>query len=141
MPTVTDLKESLISTSEFSPVASCFFDLMGHLASQPDRMAMGERIIDEDLLGIFDVLVSKAFPDREGFEMSLFEIKSSRLVHGSGTIGGMCIVVLFFREIDTGMVIAITNPRTSVMAYVRFRLLRLSSGAYEILSSGDPTMN
>ncbi|MFT5127027.1 MAG: hypothetical protein ACI8W8_000627 [Rhodothermales bacterium] len=141
MPTVTDLKDALVSNVEFSPIASCFFGLMDHLAAQPDRMAMGEPITDDELQHIFGVVMEGAFPDRKDFEMKLYEIKDSALVHGMGTVGGMCVVILFFREIDTGMAIAITNPRSSEMAYVRFQLSRLSSGAYEILSSGDPTMN
>jgi len=141
MPCVLDLKDALISHSDYAQIASSFFELMEHLSAQPERTAMGEPISDDDLQHIFTVLVEGAFPEHKDFEMSLFEIKTDGLVHGTGTVGGMCIIILFFRDIDTGMVIAITNPRTSMMAYVRFRLSRLSTGAYEILSSGDPAMN
>ena len=140
--TAADLKDALINSEDFTPIASCFFNLMDELARDPTRNAMGEPIDDPDLTGIVKRLVNQAFPERQGFDISLLcELKTDGLVHGQGTVGGMCFILIFFRDIDTGMVIAITDPRQSIMAYIRFRLTLLPSGVYEILSSTDPNMN
>jgi hypothetical protein len=139
--TVADLKHDLTSNEEFPPIVACFLNLMEGLARDPDRMAMGEPISDSELHGIFRKVVAGAFPGHETFDLQLFELKANGLVHGQGTLGGMCFAVMFFREIDTGLVAVITDPRSAMMAYVRFRLTRLPSGVYEILSSSDPNMN
>jgi hypothetical protein len=126
------LKEKIASAKDFGSVWSYFFD---HFGEDPAFIALGERTQDAFLEAILLQVGGELF----GRQVALGNLLLTRLpehhfIHGGFTLGGKLANVIYFDDIQTGLLAVLFSVTPSETKMVRFTGRRMPSG-------GTPSRN
>jgi hypothetical protein len=116
---LADLKEELVNTTKFISVWEHFLDNFGE---DPAFMALGERVRHPFLEAVFTQIAQQLFNAKVNWNLVFFSrLAEQQFVHGGGPVtGGALLNVLYFEDIQTGMMCAATPFKSDEMKFVRF---------------------
>ncbi|UEM03495.1 hypothetical protein JL101_026655 [Skermanella rosea] len=123
---LADLKNTLLTADSFARVQGKFFDELG---MSPDFVAAG-RAADVPLLkAAFEQVGRRVFgPGCTIQGLALFRMESEKFVHGGCLMNGCLATVLYFEDVDVGLVAVSTDFSTGNMSYARISLLEGREG-------------
>ena len=112
------LKQKLGSATDFGDVQSYFFD---HFGEDAEFMKLGEATDHPFLEQVFVQVCARLFPSHVVLTRMLFtRLAEQHFVHGGLTINGRLATVMYFEDVQLGMLV-IAAPRPGANNdYVRF---------------------
>jgi len=111
------LKEKLMTTEDFHQPWNYFFD---HFGENPVFMTQGKQTENPKLKAVITSIGQKMFQHEEDMTIDhllLMEIKEYQFIHGAAFIQGRFITVLYFKEIDMGLVAVMGSPEISLARF------------------------
>lgn len=108
------LKEKLSTSDRFDEVWNYFFD---HFGEQPEFIGQGETTEHEHLKGMLE-LIGKQFFKKETpvTNLMLSHVPAYQFYHGACFINGTMMTVIYFEDIDMGMVAIAAFTETTTFA-------------------------
>jgi hypothetical protein len=129
---LADLKELLLNAREFSKVWEYFLD---HFGGDPDFIALGERVRPPLLEAVLAQVGQQLFRCTVDVQQLLLTgLPEHQFVHGGGPVGGGLMNVLYFEDIQTGMIVALTSLAAKQTQFARF-------GSARPMPIGKPSLN
>ncbi len=134
---IAKLKEMLQTEEEFGKVMRYFFDELGDHQDFIDRGKRAKhrllkdavQVVAEQVLGENGVVVE---------HLLLTKLAKSKFYHGGCFVRGRVANVIYFEDIDMGMVGILMSGEASFMHFARFTCHRVDSDA-TILQAGNRT--
>jgi hypothetical protein len=115
---LTTLKEKLVNAEEFHEVMTYFFD---HFGDDPHLFEFGERVDHSLLEAILQAVGEQLFGHRvEVDRLIMTRLPEYQFVHGGGFLGGKIMTVLYFEDINKGLLAVAWGGRTGETKFVRF---------------------
>lgn len=133
------LKEKLMTADDFSEVYDYFFD---HLGENAGFIKMGKRAKNPILKKLLEMIGEQLFKE-EGKVSNLLLTKISKpmtFYHGPCFINGRMGSVIFFKDIEMGMVSLVMEIGGDEVKFIRFSSLELD-GSGESLFVNSPRSN
>lgn len=132
------LKEILLSCDDFRDVYNYFFD---HLTNNPDFMKMGRKSKAPFLKSALKAIGKQLFKDEVKITRLLItKIAKYSFYHGPCFINGIMSSVIFFKDIDMGMLSMIMPSSVGEVKFIRFSAIQMKdSGGEELFVS--PMLN
>jgi hypothetical protein len=126
------LKHKLLHDKELAPVYSFFLD---HFGEHPEFMALGERTNHAFVEAVAVQVAQQMFgSDGAVRDLLLARVGEQQFIHGGLTVGGRIGGVIFFEDVQTGLV-TVAEKRPSIeVKHARF------SGR-TLPSRGQPSRN
>lgn len=101
------LKDKLVTAKDFTDPWEYFFD---HFGDNPDFLKLGDKVSEPMLSAIVAKIGQQLFGEKAvTSEPLLVEIPERHFIHGSCFIQGNLTVIVFFSDIDMGL-LAVMNP-------------------------------
>ncbi len=120
------LKYMLMTADEFKDVYGYFFD---HLGENSDFLKLGKRSKHPLLKKILETVGEQLFGKKVMItKLLLTKIPKHRFYHGPCFINGKMAGVLFFEDIDMGMLSVLMSMETYTTHFVRFSSIQMESG-------------
>jgi hypothetical protein len=127
------LKEKMAAAKEFSDVWNYFFD---HFGCNPAFIQLGERVEHPFLQQVFIQVCAKLFPSHVLMTRMLFtRLAEQQFIHGGLTINGRLASVLYFEDVQMGMMVVAPPHPGANTDYVRF------SGRPVLPRNAKPSLN
>ena len=121
------LKEKLISAKDFKDPWNYFFDYFGE---DPAFLQLGHQSRDPNLKIIFEGIGKQLFQKKvKVTNLLLTEIAEYSFFHGACFIQGRIATILFFKDIDKGLLAISMSRGSSAVSLVRFSSLKIESGS------------
>lgn len=115
---VETLKTVLSTGTEFGKVFHHFFD---HLGADPGFLDAGKRAKNPRLKTIVREAVEKALNEKtEITNLMLIKMAKEKFYHGTCFLNGRMATVLYFEDLDMGMIAISMGLTTGQMSYIRF---------------------
>ncbi|OQY57597.1 MAG: hypothetical protein B6245_16200 [Desulfobacteraceae bacterium 4572_88] len=112
------LKDMLITADDFKDVYEYFFD---HMAENPDFIKLGKRSENPSLKRVTELIAKRLFKKKVKVRnLLLKKIPEYSFYHGPCLIKGRMAGVLFFEDIDVGMLSVLFRPDTCETRFIRF---------------------
>lgn len=122
---LSTLKQKLIRGTEFQEAQTYFFD---HFAEDEEFLSLGQRHEDSLLKALLTTVTSQVFGQETEFDdLLLIRLKEHYFIHGNGIVGGRVATVLYFEDIEQGLlsiVWSFTPPETRFVRFSRKPLPR-----------------
>ncbi|QQP89349.1 hypothetical protein IGS68_25740 [Skermanella sp. TT6] len=121
-----DLKNTLLTAETFARVQEKFFDELG---MNRDFIAAGMQVDVPLLKAAFEQVGRQVFGPTcivQGF--ALFRMEADKFVHGGCMMNGCLATVLYFEDVDVGLVAVSTDFSTGAMTYARISLMQGREG-------------
>jgi len=119
------LKDKLITAKDFQDPWNYFFD---HFGENPDFLQLGHRSHDPALKTIIEGIGEQLFKKKvKVSNFLLTEIAEHNFFHGACFIQGRIATVLFFKDIDKGLLAISMSMGSSAVSLVRFSSLKIES--------------
>ncbi|UEM20911.1 hypothetical protein JL100_028250 [Skermanella mucosa] len=121
-----DLKNTLLTADSFARVQEKFFDDLG---MSPDFVAAGQAVDVPLLKAAFEQVGRRVLGPNctvQGF--ALFRMEADKFVHGGCMMDGCLATVLYFEDVDVGLIAVSTDFSTGAMTYARISLLEGREG-------------
>ncbi len=134
---LSTLKEKLVDAEDFGDPWDFFFD---HFGEDPEFFECGERTESSLLKAVLTRIGQELFgDDATTTEPTLVELQEHHFIHGSCFIQGRLTVVIFFSDIDMGL-LSVLDPTKGdhYTALVRFSSYQMES---DKVVSFAPTMS
>jgi len=117
--TLADLKLRLQSAKNFGEVWHFFLD---HFGENEAFMAKGERVRHPLVEGVVEQVAKQVLKRSiDAKQILLTKLADDRFIHGSGLFGGTLIAVMYFEDIDAGM-LSLTTLGSEKSGFIRFSL-------------------
>jgi hypothetical protein len=127
-----DLKKLLQHTREFSKVWEFFLD---HFGTKADFIALGERVHPPFLEAVLVQVGKQLFESPvDPSQLLLTGLAEQQFVHGGGPVGGGLMNVLYFEDVQTGMIAAFPFLFAKETKFARFAGPRMAG-------VGKPSLN
>lgn len=112
------LKAKLVQAKEFSDIWTYFLD---HFGEDPAFHALGERTRNGFIEAIFDNVAKAMFNGKiEGRDVLLTRLADHLFIHGGGIFGSHLVNVIYFEDIQVGVVIVVKPFSKDPQQYIRF---------------------
>ena len=112
------LKEKLAGADELSDVFKFFFD---HLGNDPAFIQRGKPAKHEILKTVLKTICKDMFGDESKVTgLKLFNAEKTNFFHGICQMSGKTASVLYFNDIEMGMIAIMVGPVFGQFSYVRF---------------------
>ncbi|SRR6266851_1238218 len=122
---LADLKDLMRRTDRFSDVWRYFLD---HFGENPAFIALGERIQHPFLEALFAQIGKQLLGhDADVSQLIITRLVDQEFVHGGGLIDGSLFNVLYFEDVQAGMMAVALSFQPGEMKYVRFSGQRMQS--------------
>ncbi len=122
------LKTMLRTEETFSNTYRYFFD---HVSMNQNFIADSKRETNKQVQMILQTTGDHIFGKKcEITNLVLLRVESKNFVHGACGLGGCFAAVMYFEDIDMGMIAICTNPATSCMQYGRFSITKLDKDTH-----------
>ncbi len=119
------LKEKVVSANNFKEPLEYFFD---NLAEDPDFKKLGIKKVNKGLGIILTKIGKKMYgPKTKVRNLMLVELPKHHFVHGVCLIGDKMANVIFFKNIDKGMLSILTSLQTGEISFIRFSAVVLET--------------
>ena len=126
------LKEKLADATDFTDVWNYFFD---HFGEDLEFIDAGDRAAHPFLTAIIAQIGIELFGRKVRVEdLLLTHLPDHAFYHGGFTIGGRLGNIIYFDDVQTGLLAVIMSPATNETKFVRFTGRRM-------LRSGPPSRN
>jgi len=133
------LKDLLQTGDDFGEIMQYFLD---HLGDHQDFINMGKRaknkLVQEALLYVGKKLFQT---DVKVTNVLLTEVKKAKFFHGACFIQGCFANLIYFEDIDVGMVAVLRSPHSSYVEYIRFTCYKVDVDKDAFFQSGNRTIN
>jgi hypothetical protein len=117
------LKERLVTAEKFSDVMDYFFD---HFGENPAFIALGERIEEPFLESVLLQIGGQIFPGKVTVgHLILTRLPEHQFIHGGFTVNGHLANLLYFEDIQVGLMAVVMPPPSMETKLVRFTGRRL----------------
>ncbi|WP_158047660.1 hypothetical protein [Skermanella pratensis] len=121
-----ELKSTLLTADSFARVQEKFFDDLG---MNPDFIAAGKAADIPLLKAAFEQVGCRVLgPNCTVHGLALFRMEADKFVHGGCMMNGCLATVLYFEDVDVGLVAVSTDFSTGAMTYARISLLEGREG-------------
>ena len=122
MDSITDklgqLKEKVFAADDLSSAYSFFFD---HLGNNPSFMQRGKRAKHEIITAVLKTMCNDIFGDKSKVtNVKLFNAAKTSFFHGICQMNSKPASVLYFEDIEMGMIAIMAGPAFGQFTYVRF---------------------
>jgi hypothetical protein len=112
------LKEKLIHAREFSDVVNYFFD---HFGEDPAFIALGERAESPFLEAMLETVGQELFGKKvQAGNLLLTRLPEQGFIHGGGTLEGKLANVLYFEDIQMGVLTVVMSMQPNDTKLIRF---------------------
>jgi hypothetical protein len=112
------LKEKIATAKEFNDVWHYFFD---HFGENPEFMKLGEPTEHPFLEQVFIQVCARLFPSHVVLTRMMFtRLAEQHFIHGGLTINGRLASVMYFEDVQIGMMIVAAPHPGANNDYVRF---------------------
>lgn len=119
------LKRVLQSAADLKEPSDVFWN---DLAPRPEFLTMGKLATDSRLVSIVEGAARKVLGGEPRASMLiLIRIARYRFWHGTCDLGGYPAQVIYFDDIDCGLLTVVKNPVIGEILYMRFSALTLDS--------------
>ena len=116
-----ELKTMLVRAEDFGAVYSFFFD---HVASNREFIEASQRGKNDKLKEILKLIGTEVLGKNCALtSLLMLKIRRDNLFHGGGFLNGCISTIIYFSDIDMGMVAINTVPGTGKMSYTRISIL------------------
>jgi hypothetical protein len=117
------LKEILLSCDDFRDVYDYFFD---HLTNHPEFMKMGRKSKDPFLKSALKAIGGQIFKEEVKITRLLItKIAKYSFYHGPCFINGIMSSVIFFKDIDMGMISMVMPSSDGEVKFIRFSSVQM----------------
>jgi len=115
-----ELKKMIMIAEDFAEPWDFFLD---HFGGNRDFMALGKNVRSPMLTELFK-RVAKEFCDGEvQVTRKMFkQLKKQRFVHGAATLGNQMATVMFFQDIDMGMLSFTAGGETMMIRFTSYQV-------------------
>jgi hypothetical protein len=129
---LTDLKSKLQSAKEFIKVWEFFLD---HFGEKPAFIKLGHQVRDEFLETIFAQVARQLFHGDVDWNQIIFTgLPEHHFIHGGGIVNGGLLNVLYFDDIQVGLLCGTMPFKSNEVKFARFSGRKLPGSA-------DPSVN
>ncbi len=112
------LKEKLVKAKQFADIWTYFLD---HFGEDPEFIALGERTRNPFIEAIFDNVAQAVFKGRiDAKDVLLTRLADHQFIHGGGMFGQHLVNVIYFEDIQVGVVIVVRPFANEAQQYIRF---------------------
>jgi hypothetical protein len=116
-----ELKTMLVKAEDFGAVYNFFFD---HVASNREFIEASQRGKNDKLKEILKLIGTEVLGKNCSLtNLLMLKIRRDNLFHGGGFLNGCISTIIYFSDIDMGMVAINTDPGTSKMTFTRISVL------------------
>jgi hypothetical protein len=115
------LKQKLIEAKQFSDIMEYFFD---HFGDDPAIMNLSEPTRDAVLEQALAQSVKAEFAGKSGavrLDMRLLQVRDHNFIHGGVTVAGRIGTVIYFPDIEMGLLALSAAPGSNETKFYRFR--------------------
>jgi hypothetical protein len=121
------LKEKVLLEEEFSGVWGYFFDNFGDV---PKFMDLGKKVKNIKIKTIVEKVSQEilAQADARVTNFMIIELAKYGFIHGAFTIGNRLGNLIYYKEIDTGMVVIAPRQGSDVTLFGRFSITDVKKG-------------
>ncbi len=113
-----ELKQRLLHDTQLPPIWSFFLD---HLGENSEFIALGQRLEHAFLSAVVAQVARTAFPEpRVATDLLLARIPGQAFIHGGFFLAGRPGGLLYFEDIEVGLLVATDLPPSIEVKYARF---------------------
>jgi hypothetical protein len=113
------LKQKLVEATRFADVFNYFFD---HFGEKPEFMKLGEPGSDLLLEAALEQIAEQLFERKVPVtNVMLVRLAEQQFLHGTAMLGDRLATVIYFQEIEMGMLAVLWSHATSETKFIRFR--------------------
>jgi len=125
------LKEKLANAKDFKVSLQYFFD---HFGMDPGFIALGRRVenplLDALILQVGEMLFKRKV---KAHDWLLTEIPEYQFLHGGGLIHDRMATLIFFADLNLGLLAIMTGPSLGNVLLTRFSLAKIEEGRTLVL--------
>jgi hypothetical protein len=115
---LANLKEQLVNSKKYIKVWEYFLD---HFGEDPAFIALGERVHHPLIEAVFAQVARQLFKHEVDWDHVFFTgLPEHDFIHGGGLVSGGLLNVLYFDDIQTGLLCAVSPSKTGETKFVRF---------------------
>jgi hypothetical protein len=127
-----ELKRRLINEDDFRKVWEAFFDWMD---ANLEFMDLGRPVSDRQIEAVIAHVVPQMFPgDRSAIMLRLIRLADQKFVHGAVNVGKRAGGVLYFEDVNVGLLAVSEQPPSDETKFARFSTMPYKPG-------GKPSRN
>jgi hypothetical protein len=124
---LADLKNELVNTNKFFNVWEHFLDQFGE---DPAFIKLGERVRHPLLEAVYNQIAQQLYNAKVNWDLIIFtRLTEHGFIHGGGPVGKALLNVLYFEDIQMGMVCAATPFASDEVKFMRFSTKLMPRGA------------
>ena len=121
---------------------SCMRYFFDHMAESEDFLNLGKRSKNKPLKTTLKAICEQVYgKDAVLTHLLILELKAYRFFHGGGVLNGRPLNVIYFADIDMGLVACPNAKRPDVIEYARFTCYKVDTDDDAILHPGNRTLN
>ena len=133
------LRKQLQTADNFSDIMRYFFD---HMAESDDFLDLSKRSKNKLLKTTLKMICEQVYGEDVALtHLLILELKAYRFYHGGGLLNGRPLNMIYFADIDMGLVACPNARRPEVIEYARFTCHKVDIDDDAILHPGTRTLN
>lgn len=121
-----ELKKQVISAENLSDPWEFFYD---HFADHQEFLDIGSKVKNPKLKAIIRAICKNVFNKHINVtNLLLIELEDYDFTHGPCFVEGCLVSVIYFEDIDKGLLAIANRPDTPETLFIRFSISQLDSG-------------